>query len=127
MVALEQEPKVVVCGVEDDLVVIHRLPDRFQVEVGEGIHEDGFARDGDLEQAQLLRVGMEGVRFGVECDPFGLPNACGEIPQLGGGADHGAGKMRKGDAEVKRNRGRISLGRISGPSFRGTRSARSQE
>ena len=66
----EQQSQVVVGSVEDDGMPIHGVPQRFEVQVCQGVHEVLAARHTDLKQAQFFRVSVQGVGLGIQSDPF---------------------------------------------------------
>ena len=105
MVPVVEQVQVVVRGVEDQLVLVERLPDRFEVEVRQRVDEIGAVRDGDLQQAELLRIGMEAVGLGIDADPRSILDAGREVAQFGGGLNHWRGPSRKPASSPRREVG----------------------
>jgi hypothetical protein len=71
-----------------DFAMIQNLPQRFEVQIRQGINQDRLPWNGNLEQTKLLRIGMKTVRLGIQGDPWSLTNATGEISQILCGANH---------------------------------------
>lgn len=87
--ALEQA-QIVVGPVQDQVVPVKNLEQRLQVETGQRIDENVFAREADLDQAEFLRIGVEAVGLRVDGDPGGLGKLWENGGELRFGIDHGA-------------------------------------
>ena len=74
-----EQVEIVVGGVEDDLVPVERLPDGFEMQVRKGVHQAFLARDGDLEKAELFRVGVQAVGLGIHSRPGRGMHPGGEV------------------------------------------------
>jgi hypothetical protein len=51
-------------------MIIHGLPQRFEVEIGQRVDEVLTTGNSHLKQAKLLRIGMQRVSLRIESDPF---------------------------------------------------------
>lgn len=63
-----EESEIVIAAVDDDDFPFEGFEEWREVEGGEGVDEEVCVRRGDLDEAKLFEVAVQGIRFGIEGD-----------------------------------------------------------
>ena len=82
IVVFAEKPEVVIRAVHDEFVGAEGSEERGEIEVRERVDEFIAVGSGDLDEANLLRVGVETVSFSIEGNPRRIVEARHQFVQL---------------------------------------------
>ena len=82
VVVLAEKPQIVIRAMHDEFMLAQRFQERAKVNARQRIDQFISVRRGDLDEANLLRVGVEAVSFGIEGNPRGAVEARHQFVQL---------------------------------------------
>ncbi len=108
---LAKESQIVVCPVQDELMLFERGPKRRQVGLRQRVHQFVPPGGADLDQAEFFRIRVQAVGFGVHGDPLGALKRRQEFSQLGIRIDHGSTLRQKSRWKSEKRPPAVSVGR----------------
>lgn len=88
MMAIVQEMEVIIRRVQNQFVTVECLPQRFQMNIREGIHQLDFAGYRQLQQAHFFRVRVQAIRFSINAYPRSSGHPCGKFPEFRASFNH---------------------------------------